>query len=171
MSSVTIFTSVLVTDSKGGRSPFFGFRNCPRSSGIATLRLTYQPTLNNCCPPDQSQSHFTADNQYVLVSSPLCGRLTRYYFIFKSLGLEFVVLSLRGALSHERPGLSFVSHSLVICLCVHLLFTFLSFTFTLYIYRYKLYNTYNIYKASFSPGSVQHIVPCYSLVAHATTAV
>jgi hypothetical protein len=58
-----------------------------------------------------------------LVSSPLCGRLTRYCFLFKSLGLEFVVLSLWGALSDERPGLSFVSHSLVICLCAHLLFT------------------------------------------------
>jgi hypothetical protein len=60
-----------------------------------------------------SQSHFTADSQsvsqYVLVSSPLCGRLTRYCFLFKCLGLEFVVLSLWGALSDERPGLSFVS--------------------------------------------------------------
>jgi hypothetical protein len=36
--------------------------------------------------------------------------LTRYCFLFKSLGLEFVVLSLLGALSDERPGLSFVSH-------------------------------------------------------------
>jgi hypothetical protein len=66
-------------------------------------------------------------SQYVLVSSPLCGRLTRYCFLFKSLGMEFGVLSLWGALSDERPDLSFVSHSLVICLCVHLLFTFLSF--------------------------------------------
>jgi hypothetical protein len=38
--------------------------------------------------------------------------------------MKFVVLSLWGALSDERPGVSFVSHSLVICLCVHLLFTF-----------------------------------------------
>jgi hypothetical protein len=58
-----------------------------------------------------SQSHFTADSQYVLVSIPLCGRLTRYCFLFKSLGLEFVVLSLWGALSDERPGLSFVSQN------------------------------------------------------------
>jgi hypothetical protein len=56
--------------------------------------------------------HFTAVSQYVLVSSPPCGRLTRYCFLFESLGLEFVVLSLWGALSDERPGLSFVSHSL-----------------------------------------------------------
>jgi hypothetical protein len=103
-------------------------------------------------------------SQYVLVSSPLCGRLTRYCFLFKSLGQEFVVLPLWGALSDERPGLSFVSHNLAICLCVHLLFTFLSFTYL----PYTLYNTYNIYKASFSPGSIQ---PYYSFVAQATTAV
>jgi hypothetical protein len=54
-------------------------------------------------------------NQYVLVSSPLCGHFTTYCFLFKSLGLGFVVLSLWDALSNERPGLSFVSHSLVIC--------------------------------------------------------
>jgi hypothetical protein len=52
-------------------------------------------------------------SQYVLVSSWLCGRLTRYCLLFKSLGLEFVGLSLWSALSDERPGLSFVSHSLV----------------------------------------------------------
>jgi hypothetical protein len=65
-----------------------------------------------------------ADSQSVCLGvEPYCGRLTRYCFLFKSVGLEFVVLSLRGALFDERLGLSFVSHSLVICLCVHLLFT------------------------------------------------
>jgi hypothetical protein len=49
--------------------------------------------------------------QYVLVSSPLCGRLTRYCFLFKSLGMEFVLLSLWGALSDERLRPSFVSQS------------------------------------------------------------
>jgi hypothetical protein len=58
-------------------------------------------------------------SQYVLVSSPLCGRLTKYCFLFKRLGLQFVVLFLWSALSDERPGLSFVSHSLVIYLCVY----------------------------------------------------
>jgi hypothetical protein len=47
-------------------------------------------------------------SQYVLVSSSLCGRMTRYCFLFKSLGLEFFVLSLWGVLSEERSGLSFV---------------------------------------------------------------
>jgi hypothetical protein len=47
-------------------------------------------------------------SQYALVSIPLYGRLTRYCFLFKSLGLEFVVLSLWGALSDERPDLFFV---------------------------------------------------------------
>jgi hypothetical protein len=70
-------------------------------------------------------------SQYVLVSSQLCGRLTRY-----CLGLEFVFLSLWGALSDERSGLSFVSHSLVICLCIHSLLTFLCFTHIYHIYIY-----------------------------------
>jgi hypothetical protein len=43
-------------------------------------------------------------------------------------------LSAGGALSEERPCLSFVSHSQVICLCVHLLFTFLSFAHLPYTY-------------------------------------
>jgi hypothetical protein len=41
----------------------------------------------------QSHSHFIADksvSQYVLASSPLCGRLTRYCFLFKCLGLEYI---------------------------------------------------------------------------------
>jgi hypothetical protein len=73
---------------------------------------------------------------------------------FQEFGLEFVVLSLWGALSDERPGLPFVSRSLVICLCVHLLFTFLCFIPLPYI-LYTLYTTYNTYKTSFSPCSVQ----------------
>jgi hypothetical protein len=55
-------------------------------------------------------------SQCVLVLSPLCGRLTRYCFLIKNLGLEFVVISLWDALSDERPGLSFLSHSL----CLHI---------------------------------------------------
>jgi hypothetical protein len=62
-----------------------------------------------------SQSHFMADSQsvsqYVLVSSPLYGHLPRYCFLFKSLGLEFVVPSLWGASSDERPGLCSQSQS------------------------------------------------------------
>jgi hypothetical protein len=64
--------------------------------------VAYQWTLSHCLVMDLSQSHFTADSQsvnqsvsqYVLVSSPLCGRLTRYCFLFKGLCLEFVVLPL-----------------------------------------------------------------------------
>jgi hypothetical protein len=67
------------------------------NNAFAQRTLRYDPQIS------QSQS------QYVLVSIPLCGRLTRYCFLFKCLGLEFVVLSLCGALSDERPGLSFVS--------------------------------------------------------------
>jgi hypothetical protein len=56
-----------------------------------------------------SQSRFTADSQSVCLGvGSLCGRFTKYCFLFKSSGLEFVVLSLWVALSGERPGLSFV---------------------------------------------------------------
>jgi hypothetical protein len=36
---------------------------------------------------------------------------------------------------------------------------------------FYVYNTHNIYNASFSPGSVENITSYYSVVAHATTAV
>jgi hypothetical protein len=49
-------------------------------------------------------------SQYVLVSSPLCGRLTRYCFLFKSMGLKCVVLSLWGALSDQRSVSQGQSH-------------------------------------------------------------
>jgi hypothetical protein len=108
-------------------------------------------------------------SQYVLASSPRCGHLTRYCFLFKSLCLEFVVLSLWGALSDERPGLSFVSHSLVICLCVHPIYIFVFHTFTIYIYTHTLYYAYNIYKDSFSPHAHHpswRTTPCMSAAAY-----
>jgi hypothetical protein len=89
-----------------------------------------------------SQSHFTADSQSVCLGvEPTLGLLTIYCFLFKSLGLGFVVLSLWGALSDERPGLSFVSLSPIICLFVHLLFTFLCFTHLPHIYKYTYTHT------------------------------
>jgi hypothetical protein len=165
---------------------YFVYMEVHRCHKGSCLRMSPYFSIDNAGVWKVWVSHFMAYSQYVLVSSPLCGHLTRYWFLFKILGLEFVVLSLWGALSDERSGLSFVSHSLVICLCVHLLLTFLCFAHIylylynymycivyvyIYIYIYTLYNTYNIYKASFSPGSVQQIMPYYSLVAHATTAV
>jgi hypothetical protein len=79
----------------------------------------------------QRQSHFTVDSQSV------CLGVEPTLWTFR---LEFVVSSLWGALSDERPGLPFVSHSLVICLCVHLLFTFfLSHVYHTYIYIYIHY--------------------------------
>jgi hypothetical protein len=85
-------------------------------------------------------------SQYALVSSPICGRLTIYCFLFKRLGLKCVVLSLWSALSDERPGLSFVSHIVNICLCVHLLFTFcLSQLYHIHIYIYTHYTIHIIH--------------------------
>jgi hypothetical protein len=78
-------------------------------------------------------------SQYVLASSPLYGRLTRYCFLFKCLGLEFVVLSLWGALSDDRLGLSFVSHSPAICLYIYYLHFCLS-----HLYHMLTDRSYNI---------------------------
>jgi hypothetical protein len=81
----------------------------------------------------QSESHFTADSQsvsqYALVSSPLCGRLTRYRFLFKSLGLEFVLLSLWGALSDKRPNLPFL---LLHSLCMFYISLLLSYSLCMF---------------------------------------
>jgi hypothetical protein len=54
-------------------------RTCQTNSHRVTLWLTVSQSVS----------------QYVLVSSQLCGRLTRYCFLFKSWGLEFVVQSVR----------------------------------------------------------------------------
>jgi hypothetical protein len=87
-----------------------------------------------------SQRHFTAASQPVSMSwcraHFMDVRPDIAFFFLTCLGLEFVILPLWGALSDERPGLSFVRHSPVICLCVQLLFTFLSFTHLPYAYIY-----------------------------------
>jgi hypothetical protein len=65
------------------------------------LRL-WKTTALSIQSQSQSQSRFTTDSQsvsqsvsqYVLVPSPLCGRLTRYCFLFKCLGLKFDVVPL-----------------------------------------------------------------------------
>jgi hypothetical protein len=51
------------------------------------------PELYSVTPESDSVTLQLSVSQYVLVSSPLCGPLTRYCFLFKSLGLEFAVLS------------------------------------------------------------------------------
>jgi hypothetical protein len=73
---------------------------------------------------------------------PTLGLVTRYYFLFEGCCL---VLSLWGALSDERSGLSFVILSIYIKHLRHTSFTAQQFT-------------YNIYRASFSPGSVLQIM-------------
>jgi hypothetical protein len=54
---------------------------------------------------------------------PILGLVTRYYCLFEGCFLKFAVLSLWGALSDERSGLSFVFLSLVICHYLHQTFT------------------------------------------------
>jgi hypothetical protein len=58
---------------------------------------------------------FAISNGKLLVRQSVCqgiesilGLVTRYYFLFEGCFLKFAVFSLRGALSDERSGLSFV---------------------------------------------------------------
>jgi hypothetical protein len=53
------------------------------------------------CIQSQSLYGWQSVSQYVLVSSPLCGRLTSYCFLFKCLGLKRVVLSVGRPLWRE----------------------------------------------------------------------
>jgi hypothetical protein len=53
----------------------------------------------------------------------ILGLVTRYYFLSKGCFLKFAVLSLWGALSDERPSLSFIFPSLVIYHYLHQTFT------------------------------------------------
>jgi hypothetical protein len=85
-----------------------------------------------------------AESQSVYLGvEPTLWTLTRYCFLFKSLGLEFVVLSLW----REAESVLCESQSSHLSVC----------TFT--IHTYTLYNTYNIYKVSFSPASDSRLCP------------
>jgi hypothetical protein len=77
----------------------------------------------------------------VLVSSPSCSSWPDVFFFVK-----VAVLSIWGALSDERSGLSFVTHSQAIVS----IYIYLQFNLTLI-----STSMYYIYKDSVSPGSVQ----------------
>jgi hypothetical protein len=71
--------------------------------------------------------------------------------------LTVTVLSYAGALSVERSGLSFVSHSLnSLSICIYIyIYIYFFLTFCMFDMSY----VYTIYKPFVSPGSVQQIVP------------
>jgi hypothetical protein len=52
----------------------------------------------------------TVSHSVCLGVEPTLWTFDQILLLFKCLGLEFVVLSLWGALSDERPGLSFVKY-------------------------------------------------------------
>jgi hypothetical protein len=56
-------------------------------------------------------------------NEPILGLVTRYYFLSEGCSLKFALLSLWGALSDERSGLSFVFPSVVIYHYLHQTFT------------------------------------------------
>jgi hypothetical protein len=77
-------------------------------------------------------SHFTAVSQsvsqYVLASSPLCGRLTRYCFLYKCLGLEFVLSLWAPSLMRGRVCPLLQSSHLSVCTFTIYIFVFHTFT-------------------------------------------
>jgi hypothetical protein len=100
-------------------------------------------SLNPCsCFKLSKSKSVTTDGQSVSMS------WCRAHFVdvwpdiafFSTVWVWNLLSCLWGALSDERPGLSFVSHSLVICLYVHFLLTFLCFTlFIIYTYIHTYY--------------------------------
>jgi hypothetical protein len=91
----------------------------------------------------------TVSQSVCLDVEPHLGLMTRYLIFI----VKVTVLSIWGALSGERSGLSLVSQSIV--------FGHLS------VYTYNIFTKlnkiliYNMYKASVSPGSVQQIMPYF----------
>jgi hypothetical protein len=120
-----------------------------------------------------SQSHFTADSQSVCLGvEPTLWTLHQILLPFQEFGSGICCpVSVGRPLWREAWPVLCKSQYSHLSLCTFTINIFVFHTFTIYIYT--LYNTYNtyIYKASFSLGSVQQIMPYYSLVAHATTAV
>jgi hypothetical protein len=98
------------------------------------------------------QSYVTTDGQSVNMfwCRVHSGLVTRHYFPSEGFCRK-MSLSLWGDLSNEKLGLSFVSQSVVICLYEHQVC--ISFVYTVKRCVDK------IYKVSFSPSSVQQIMP------------
>jgi hypothetical protein len=131
-----------------------------------------------------SQSHFTADSQSV--SQSVCLGVEPTLWMFDQILLPFQEFgsgvwcpdSVGRPLWQEAVSVLCKSQSSHLSMCTFIIniFVFHTFTIYIYIYIYTLYNTYNIHKASFSPSSVEQIMPYYShyyysFVAHTTTAV
>jgi hypothetical protein len=111
-----------------------------RVSSLYTHHFTATSLLTNCShhPCSSSALHCTIEVEVTLqltvsqsVSQSVCqgiepalGLVTRYYFLSEGCFLKVAVLSLWGALSDERSGLSFVFLSLVIHQYLHKAFTF-----------------------------------------------
>jgi hypothetical protein len=90
---------------------------------------------------------------YCLLSSLTRGRIGNLLLLL----VLASAVTLGSSLSDERPGMSIISH-------------YLLKIFTIYVFDTVQECIYNIYKASFSPGSVQQIMPKL-LVAYTTMTV
>jgi hypothetical protein len=131
-----------------------------KSMSKSKVKVTLRPTASqSTCPVPSPESESD-----VLVSSPLCGRLSIYCFLSKCLCLKYVILALWGALSDEKPGLPFVSHGLVICLCIHLQFTYLS-TESAIIYVASARTAQKTLSSNNDSGTVVYLQKCCLAVA------
>jgi hypothetical protein len=106
----------------------------------------------------QSQSHFVTDGQSVSqsLSQSWCWVLIWSSWPGISFCLTVTVLSMWGALSDERMGLSFVSNNMSV-VRIYNIFTFYM------LYMLLTVCIYNICKATVSPGSIQQIMPLAKL--------
>jgi hypothetical protein len=99
--------------------------------GVGLQSGTYNQMSLFCLPmtrrsKSKSKSHYNwrSVSQSVCHSIKSTLRLViKYYFLSEGCFLKFAVLSLRGTLSDERSGLSFVFFTLVIYQYLHLTFT------------------------------------------------
>jgi hypothetical protein len=99
-----------------------GFRNCGAMSPIAFSRNESMSKLLYV----KVTLQLTVSQSLCQVIEPILGLVTRYYFLSEGCFLKFPFLSLWGALSDERSGLSFVLLSLVIYHYLHQTFDWIT---------------------------------------------
>jgi hypothetical protein len=105
--------------------------NCPSWSFF--LSFVFQSELESV-----SLFGWQSVSQYVLASSPLCGRLTRYCILFKCLGLGRPLWREAGSVLC-KPQSSHLS------VCTFTIYIFVSYNFTIYLYIYIHYTIHIIY--------------------------
>jgi hypothetical protein len=130
-------------------NPWFDKCKLNRRSVTSICRLRSGHTaLTHSQSESESHCNWRSVSLSVMMSSPVRGSWPDIYS-----SVKVTVLSIRGALSDERSGLSFVSHS-------HWFLSIVS-SKIITILEILTSSMYNIYKASVSTGSVQKTMPYF----------